>query len=86
MKHILVDFNTLTSEPIGLVKIADPDDVFTTPPFEQGERVLLVDSDLEAEGNIILEDGWIMARPDPATYRDLPVDEDAGLDIPAPHA
>jgi hypothetical protein len=50
MKRVLVDFNTLTSEPVGLVKIADPEDVFATPPFEQGERVLLVDSDLEAEG------------------------------------
>lgn len=86
MKHVLVDFNTLTSEPVGLVKIADPDDVFTSPPFEQGERVLLVDSDLEAEGNVILEDGWIMARPDPATYRDLPVGDDADRGVEAPHA
>lgn len=85
MKRIEIDFNTLNSEPVGLVKIASPRSRRTLPPFQQGERVLLVDSDLEAEGNIILEDGWIMARPDPTTYRDLPIDEDAGLDISAPH-
>lgn len=77
MKHILVDFNSLNSAPVDLVKIAGPHSARVLPLLEQGERVLLVDTDLEAEGTIVLtDDGWIMARPDPATYRDLPVSED----------
>jgi hypothetical protein len=86
MKRIEIDFNTLNSEPVGLVKIASPRSKRTLPPFEQGERVLLVDSDLEAEGIIILEDGWIMARPDPATYRDIPVSEEDIQSLSSPQA
>ena len=86
MKQVGVDFNTLNSEPAGLVKIASPRSRRTLPPFEQGERVLLVDSDLEAEGEIILEAGWIMARPDPTTYRDLPVSDEADRDASLPQA
>lgn len=77
LKHISVDFNTLNSAPVGLLKIADP---LRIPEYhylhlQDGERVLLVDSDLQAEGTIILRDGWILAKPDPDTYEDLPVDE-----------
>ncbi|HEY7974059.1 MAG TPA: hypothetical protein VID72_01845 [Ktedonobacterales bacterium] len=86
MKRVPVDFNILNSEPVGLVKIASPRSKRTLPSFEQGERVLLVDSDLEAEGNIILEDGWIMARPDPATYRDIPVSEEDIQSLSSPQA
>jgi hypothetical protein len=76
MRRIEVDFNTLNSTPIGLVKIADPENVWTDSPLEQGERVLLVEPGLEAEGIILLEDGWIMARPDPTTYKDIPLSDE----------
>ncbi len=88
MKRVSVDFNTLNSEPVGLVKIADPEDVFESPPFEDGERVLLVDDDLQAEGHIILWHGWILARPDPTTYKDIPISEEylRSLSAPRPKA
>ncbi|HKV86332.1 MAG TPA: hypothetical protein VJN88_17400 [Ktedonobacterales bacterium] len=79
MQRVTVDFNTLNSAPIDLVKIAGPHSPrrASLPPLADGERVLLADTDLEAEGLIVLTaDGWIMARPDPATYRDIPVSED----------
>jgi hypothetical protein len=77
MKAISVDFNTLNSAPIGLVKIAGPQSDRVLPPLEQGERVRLVDSDLEAEGAILIrEDGWIMACPDEETFRDIPLTEE----------
>lgn len=79
MKRISIDFNTLNSTPIGLAKIASPHSPrqASLPPLENGERVLLVDTDLEAEGNIVITaDGWIMAQPDPATFRDIPLSEE----------
>ena len=78
MKRISVDFNTLNSTPSGLAKIASPDSPrrASLPPLANGERVLLADTDLEAEGDIIITpDGWIMAQPDPDTFRDIPLSE-----------
>ena len=76
MKRIEVDFNTLTSEPIDLVKLAKvgTEAEHGLPPLCEGERVLLWEPGLEAEGIIVLYGGdYWMARPDVATYRDTPL-------------
>lgn len=74
MKRILVDFNTLNSEPVDLVKVAAPGTAQENrlPALESGERVILYDSDgLEVEATIIRDvEGWWMAAPDAGTWRD----------------
>ena len=42
MKRIHVDFNTLTSAPVGLVKYLQEDE---RPALREGERVVLYDAD-----------------------------------------
>jgi len=79
MKRLWVDFNTLSSAPVDLVKIAAPGsaDEQALPPLRQGERVLLYDADgLEVEATIIHDEaGWWLAAPDGATWRDtVPTD------------
>ncbi len=73
MKRIHVDFNTLTSAPVGLVKYLQEDG---QPPLQEGERVVLYDADgLEVEATVIPfttawgEHDWL-AAPDEATWRD----------------
>jgi hypothetical protein len=73
MQRIFVDFNTLTSAPIGLVKHLQEDG---QPPLQEGERVVLYDADgLEVEATIVPfvtvagERVWL-AAPDEATWRD----------------
>lgn len=79
MKRVPVDFNTLNSEPVDLVKIASPGSwqEKELPPLEDGERVLLYDYDgLEVEATIIHdEQGWWLAAPDGDTWRDNPPSE-----------
>jgi hypothetical protein len=74
MKRIPVDFNTLNSEPVHLVKIASPGSwqEAELPPLVQGERVLIYDGDgLEVEATIIHdEEGWWFGAPDGDTWRD----------------
>lgn len=74
MKHVLVDFNTLNSKPVDLVKLAAPGtpQEARLPALDPGERVILYDSDgLEVEAIVIRDDeGWWMAAPDAATWRD----------------
>jgi hypothetical protein len=74
MKRIHVDFNTLNSEPVDLVKLAAPGTLQEEelPAIEPGERVMLYDSDgLEVEAVLIRDsEGWWMAAPDAATWRD----------------
>lgn len=73
IQHIEVDFNTLTSAPVGLVKYLQVDG---QPPLREGERVLLYDADgLEVEA--IIEpfttakgDRVWLAEPDATTWRD----------------
>jgi len=73
MQRIHVDFNTLTSEPIGLVKYLQDEG---HPPLHEGERVVLYDADgLEVEATIVAyttawgEQVWL-AAPDEATWHD----------------
>lgn len=46
-------------------------------PVHEGERVILWEPGLEAEGTIVLYGGdywgYWMAKPDPSTYRDTPL-------------
>jgi hypothetical protein len=74
MKRLWVDFNTLPSAPVDLVKIVAPGSAeeHALPPLRQGERVLLFDADgLEVEAIIIHDSaGWWLALPDAPTWRD----------------
>lgn len=73
MKRIHVDFNTLTSAPVGVVKYLQENG---QPPLQEGERVLLYDADgLEVEATVEPyvtawgERVWV-AAPDATTWRD----------------
>jgi hypothetical protein len=73
MQRIHVDFNTLTSEPVGLVKYLQEDG---QPPLHEGERVILYDADgLEVEATVVpYTAAWgervLLAVPDEATWHD----------------
>lgn len=72
MKRITVDFNTLNSEPIDLVKFPRTG----VPALTVGERVILVDGDLEVEAIVVEHQNAqgvvrLMADPDIDTWRDL---------------
>jgi hypothetical protein len=77
MKRIEVDFNTLTSEPVGLVKLGQAgtpggDDL---PGLREGERVQLWEPGLEVEATIVFDAAacYWMAKPDETTWRELPL-------------
>ena len=72
MSHVLIDRNTLTSEPVGLIKIgADP---VETAGWVEGERVLMIEEgEIEVEGNLLCDDGYWMIRPDWSTVRELDI-------------
>jgi hypothetical protein len=73
MKRIHVDFNTLTSAPVGLVKDLQEDE---RPALREGERVVLYDADgLEVEATVecftsARGERVFVAAPDEATWRD----------------
>lgn len=73
MKRLFVDFNTLTSAPVGLVKYLQEEG---EPPLQEGERVTLLDADgLEVEASIVpfvtaSGERVLLAKPDEATWRD----------------
>lgn len=73
MKRIHVDFNTLTSAPVGLVKYLQEDG---QPPLQEGERVVLFDADgLEVEAIAVpyttaRGERVLLGAPDEATWRD----------------
>jgi hypothetical protein len=73
LKRIHVDFNTLTSAPVGFVKYLQENGL---PQLQDGDRVVLYDADgLEVEATVVPfvtaagEQEW-MAAPDAATWRD----------------
>jgi hypothetical protein len=82
MKRLFVDFNTLTSAPVGLVKYLQEDGY---PQLQEGERVTLYDADgLEVEAVIVpfvtaSGERVLLAEPDEATWRDT-----APPEIPLP--
>lgn len=78
MKRLRVDFNTLTSEPVGLVKYLQQDG---QPSLREGEHVVLYDADgLEVEATVEI---YVTARgervfvavPDETTWHDTVPDE-----------
>jgi hypothetical protein len=74
MKRIAIDFNTLDSEPVDLVKIAEvgSERERELPALTDGERVVLWEPGLEVEAVIVLYEGrYWMAQPDRSTWRDL---------------
>src|SRR5579863_3529296 len=77
MNRIRVDFNTLTSEPVGLVKLGEvgTPNGNRLPPLRDGERVVLWEEGLEVEATIIFDaaEQYWFAIPDPATWHDLPL-------------
>lgn len=77
MKRISVDFNTLNSAPVDLVKF--PQD--GTPALVEGERIILTDDELEVEAIVVsYTTPWgelrLMAAPDAGTWRDLVPQDD----------
>lgn len=86
MKRIVVDFNTLTSEPVGLVKLGQigTPNADRLPSLHDSERVMLWEEGLEVEATIVFdsEGRWWMAKPDEATWHDLPLSAEtaAGLE------
>lgn len=88
LPRIEVDFNTLNSAPIDLVKIAAPgswQEQRLPPSLRAGQRALLFDADgLEVEATILRdEQGWWLAAPDGATWHDAqPATGDASIASP----
>jgi hypothetical protein len=72
MMRIYVDFNTLTSEPAGFVKLGSSS-LDGLPVPAPGARVILYDEDMQVEANLLYDhayDDW-MAVPDWSTRADL---------------
>ncbi len=71
LKRICVDFNTLNSTPIDVVRFSER---FTPPDLDlrDGELVTLYDGELEVDAFLHDHDGknW-MATPIPSTWRDV---------------
>jgi hypothetical protein len=81
IKRIHVDFNSLTSAPVGLVKYLQEGG---QPPLREGECVVLYDADgLEVEATVVpfvtaRGERVLLAAPDEATWRDT-VPQEASL-------
>ena len=75
MQRLYVDFNTMMSEPVDLVKLeADHAPVKRPhPSFHEGERVLLYDEEMQVEATIHFSERYHywLAEPDWATRTDL---------------
>lgn len=83
MKRIFVDFNTLNSSPIGLVKLGKvgTPNGDRLPALSEGERVQLWELGLEVEATVELHGGnYWMARPDDATWHDLPLPSEEAVE------
>jgi hypothetical protein len=76
MQRWNVDFNTMTSEPVDLVKLgrAGSKAIERLPVLHDGERVPLDDEEMAVEATIIFDAqrAYWLARPDDATWCDLP--------------
>jgi len=81
MKRVYADFNTLTGEPVGLVKLGQvgTPNGDRLPPRQDGERVVLWEEGLAVEATIVYdtEASYWMARPDENTWHDLPLPTDS---------
>lgn len=75
MQRISVDFNTLDSEPVDLVKLGQIGTPVgdALPPLHAGERVLLYDEEMAVEATVRYDDAhrfWL-AAPDWTTRREV---------------
>ncbi len=72
MKRIMVDFNSLNSEPVDLVKLGDTSRL--TVPLEPGEQVELYDDEILVVARVQYdpEDDFWMASPEWSTRRQTP--------------
>lgn len=72
MQRIFVDFNTMMSEPVDVVKLG-VEGINPLPPLCEGEQVLLTDGEMEVQATVVLmpERRYWMARPDWSTRVDL---------------
>ena len=75
MQRLYVDFNTMMSEPVDLVKLEADHAPFEKrrPSFHEGERVVLYDEEMEVEATIHYSARYHywLAEPDWATRVDL---------------
>ena len=67
MPHVYVDFNTETSEPVGMLKIYRPEIALT-----DGEAIIAYDEEMEVEARVSFDaaSGLWMAVPDWTTKRE----------------
>ncbi len=72
MRKIYVDFNTMMSEPVDLVKLGTRQ-LLESSPFHEGERVILFDEEMEVEATVHYSTSYHywLAGPDWTTRVDL---------------
>jgi hypothetical protein len=72
MQRLFVDFNTMMSEPVDLVKLG-VEGINALPVLHEGEQVVLTDGEMEVRATILFlpERRYWMARPDWSTRVDL---------------
>lgn len=82
MKRISVDFNTMMSESVDIVKLGqiETPNGDRLPPVKDGERVLLYDEELQVKAAMIYDpdDYHWMAKPDRTTWTDVVASSSAG--------
>jgi len=75
MQKLYVDFNTMMSEPVDLVKLEADHAPFKQPhpSFHEGERVVLYDEEMQVEATVHYSERYHywLAEPDWATRIDL---------------
>lgn len=76
MQRLYVDFNTLTSAPVDILKLGgvERDDL---PPLCDGEQVIAYDSEFEVQARVIFdpEHAFWLAEPDWTTRRNFATQE-----------
>ncbi|MGH2515834.1 MAG: hypothetical protein ACRDHP_09275 [Ktedonobacterales bacterium] len=78
MKQISVDFNTMMSEPVDIVKLGQvgTPNGDRLPSLQDGERVILYDEEMQVEAIVSFNatNRYWLASPDWCTRVDLPLD------------
>lgn len=78
MKKISVDFNTMMSEPVDVVKLGQvgTPNGDRLPPLQDGERVILYDEEMQVEAIVRFNaaNRYWLASPNWTTRVDLPLD------------
>jgi type IV secretory pathway protease TraF len=68
MPRVYVDFNTETSEPVGVLKIYQPE-----MPLSDGETIIAYDEEMEVQAKVTFDaaSGLWLAVPDWTAKRDI---------------